>query len=106
MSRLRLWHPVQPDEREAMNILRQDAQHGIDDESIIPSRSDAVMLASLRKFLQRTIDVVSHNGNTHHVNWVKQAYKELLKGGNLETPTQIGRPRAIQRLIRGSVPMP
>lgn len=96
IARLKLWHPAQPDEQEAMGILRDHAQRGIDDGAILPMLSRPLMKQSFQKFLQRTIDVASHNANTQHVVWVKQSYKDFLRpGGVFAPPTQIGRPKLV-----------
>lgn len=95
-TRLRLWHPTMPDEQEAISILREHHEHGIDDGTVLPMLGKALMKQSFQNFLQRTIDVASHNGNTSHVVWVKQTFKDMLRpGGTFDAPTQIGRPKTV-----------
>lgn len=92
-THLKMWHPTEPGESDAMHFLRRYSETFVDDGSVLPVLSSPLMATSFQKYLQRATDVAAHNGNKHDLKWVKEAYKKYLKpGGNFHAPTCIGRP--------------
>lgn len=100
---LLLHFPGRPQETAAVQILRNFAAG---DAGALPERMTTPKgQRFFKQFLQRTVDVLSSNGNVEDRDWVKQKYDVLLDPttGNFATPTRVERPESAPgRPRRGS----